>query len=77
VKLPQGDTVWLTYGRLHAAPAGRNLVAAGLRMPALSTVDLRGRTGMPVWSALSGRLCEGLLPTVEVVPHRTARGLRP
>ncbi|HET8583391.1 MAG TPA: DNA-formamidopyrimidine glycosylase family protein [Jatrophihabitans sp.] len=41
--MPEGDTVWLTAHRLHRALAGRALTDADLRVPALATVDLRGR----------------------------------
>lgn len=41
--MPEGDTVWLTASRLHQALAGRELTRSDLRMPALATVDLRGR----------------------------------
>jgi endonuclease-8 len=40
--MPEGDTVWLTAHRLHAALAGRVLTVADLRVPALATVDLCG-----------------------------------
>ena len=42
--MPEGDTVWLTARRLHGALAGRSLTACDFRVPALATVDLRGRT---------------------------------
>lgn len=41
--MPEGDTIWLTAHRLHAALAGRALVRADLRVPQLATVDLVGR----------------------------------
>jgi endonuclease-8 len=41
--VPEGDTVWLTAHRLHAALAGRPLLRADLRVPQLATVDLTGR----------------------------------
>lgn len=41
--MPEGDTVWLTAHRLHAALAGRTLVRAELRVPKLATVELTGR----------------------------------
>ncbi|WP_433893136.1 DNA-formamidopyrimidine glycosylase family protein [Streptomyces sp. CA-111067] len=41
--MPEGDTVWLTAHRLHAALGGRALVRADLRVPKLATVDLAGR----------------------------------
>lgn len=40
--MPEGDTVYLTARRLHAALAGHPLVSADLRHPELSTVDLTG-----------------------------------
>jgi endonuclease-8 len=42
--MPEGDTVWLTAARLHKALAGRSLTVSDFRVPALATVDLRGRT---------------------------------
>lgn len=42
--MPEGDTVWLTAHRLHKALAGRPLTVSDFRVPALATVDLRGRT---------------------------------
>jgi len=42
--VPEGDTVWLTASRLHKALAGRPLTISDFRVPALATVDLRGRT---------------------------------
>lgn len=42
--MPEGDTVWLTAHRLHAALAGRELTVADLRVPALATVDLTSDT---------------------------------
>jgi len=42
--MPEGDTVWLTAHRLNQALAGRPLTVSDFRVPALATVDLRGRT---------------------------------
>jgi endonuclease VIII len=42
--MPEGDTVWLTAHRLNQALAGRQLTVSDFRVPALATVDLRGRT---------------------------------
>lgn len=42
--MPEGDTVWLTARRLHQALAGREVTRFDLRVPALATADLRGRT---------------------------------
>ena len=42
--MPEGDTVWLTANRLHRALADRALTLCDFRVPALATVDLRGRT---------------------------------
>jgi formamidopyrimidine-DNA glycosylase len=42
--MPEGDTVWLSAKRMHAALAGRPLTACDLRVPRLATVDLVGRT---------------------------------
>ena len=41
--MPEGDTVWLTAHRLHAALSGRPLLRADLRVPKLATADLAGR----------------------------------
>ncbi len=42
--MPEGDTVWLSAHRLDQALTGRPLTLADLRVPALATADLRGRT---------------------------------
>jgi endonuclease-8 len=41
--MPEGDVVWRTAQRLHAALAGRVLTVSDLRWPSLATVDLTGR----------------------------------
>ena len=41
--MPEGDTVWRTARRLHAALAGERLTVADLRHPRWAAVDLRGR----------------------------------
>lgn len=41
--MPEGDTVFRTAARLHQALAGEALVAADLRWPELSTIDLTGQ----------------------------------
>ena len=41
--MPEGDVVWRSAQRLHAALAGRELVTSDLRWPSLAAVDLRGR----------------------------------
>jgi endonuclease-8 len=46
--LPEGDTVWLTAHRLDQALSGRPLTVCEFRVPALATVDLRGRTVIEV-----------------------------
>ena len=46
--MPEGDTVWLTAHRLHAALHGRELVVADLRVPQLATVDLIGTAVLEV-----------------------------
>lgn len=46
--MPEGDTVWLTAHRLHQALAGRVLTVSDFRVPALATVDLRGRSTVEV-----------------------------
>jgi endonuclease VIII len=42
--MPEGDTVWLAAQRLDGCLAGEELLRADLRVPALATVDLRGRS---------------------------------
>lgn len=42
--MPEGDTVWLAAHRLDDALGGEVVVSADLRVPALATVDLAGRT---------------------------------
>jgi endonuclease VIII len=42
--MPEGDTVWLTAHRLHAALSGRALTVGELRVPQLATTDLAGET---------------------------------
>jgi endonuclease-8 len=42
--VPEGDTVWLAAKRMHDAFAGRPLTRFDLRVPALATTDLTGRT---------------------------------
>ncbi len=46
--MPEGDVVWRTADRLHAALAGRRLSLSDLRWPSLATVDLTGRTVLDV-----------------------------
>jgi len=46
--VPEGDTVWLTARRLHAALGGQSLVRGDLRVPKLATVDLAGRRVLEV-----------------------------
>lgn len=41
--MPEGDTVWLTAKRLHAALAGHTLTKSDFRVPQLATTDLTGR----------------------------------
>ncbi|TNM68300.1 Fpg/Nei family DNA glycosylase [Streptomyces sp. NP160] len=41
--MPEGDVVWRSAQRLHAALAGRRVVRSDLRWPSLATVDLTGR----------------------------------
>ncbi|HET9186848.1 MAG TPA: DNA-formamidopyrimidine glycosylase family protein [Acidothermaceae bacterium] len=41
--MPEGNTVWLTARTLDNALAGRRLVSADIRLPALATADLTGR----------------------------------
>ncbi|GAA2001775.1 Fpg/Nei family DNA glycosylase [Microbacterium ulmi] len=42
--MPEGDTVHRTAGRLDAALAGKTVTRFDLRVPRLSTIDLRGET---------------------------------
>jgi endonuclease-8 len=42
--VPEGDVVWRTAARLHAALAGRLVLESDLRWPSLATADLSGRT---------------------------------
>jgi endonuclease-8 len=46
--MPEGDTVWLSARRMHAALAGRILTTSDLRVPALATADLTGRQVLEV-----------------------------
>ena len=46
--MPEGDAVWRTARRLHAALAGRLLEGSDLRVPALATADLSGRRTVEV-----------------------------
>lgn len=48
--MPEGDVVWRSAQRLHAALAGRALVVSDLRWPSLATVDLTGRVVAEVLS---------------------------
>lgn len=41
--MPEGDTVWHTARRLHAALAGTTLTLFELRVPRYATADLRGQ----------------------------------
>ena len=42
--MPEGDSVRLAARRMHAALAGRRIVASQFRVPALATADLAGAT---------------------------------
>jgi endonuclease-8 len=42
--VPEGDAVWLTARRLHAALAGRMLTRSDFRVPRFATADLSGQT---------------------------------
>lgn len=46
--MPEGDTVWRAGRRLDEALAGRTLTRADLRVPALATVGLQGRSVLEV-----------------------------
>jgi endonuclease VIII len=48
--VPEGDTVWLSARRMHAALAGRVLTTSDFRVPDLATTDLLGRTVLEVVS---------------------------
>ena len=48
--MPEGDTVWRTAQRLHAALTGKPIVEADLRWPEISTADLNGRETIEVVS---------------------------
>jgi endonuclease VIII len=48
--VPEGDTVWRTAQRLHAALGGKPIVEADLRWPEISTADLSGRATIEVVS---------------------------
>ena len=41
--MPEGDVVWLTARRLHAALAGQVLTSSDFRVPRFATADLTGR----------------------------------
>jgi len=49
--MPEGDVVWRTAQRLHAALAGRTITLSDLRWPSLATTDLTGRAVQEVVSA--------------------------
>lgn len=46
--MPEGDTVWRAARRLHESLAGQVLRRSDLRVPALATTDLSGRTVLEV-----------------------------
>jgi endonuclease VIII len=48
--MPEGDTVWLSARRMHAALTGWPLTRSDLRVPRLATVDLVGRSVLGVVS---------------------------
>ncbi|MDX6258128.1 MAG: endonuclease [Frankiales bacterium] len=48
--MPEGDTVWLSARRMHAALAGRVLTTSDFRIPQLATTDLTGRAVLEVVS---------------------------
>src|SRR4029450_1624657 len=41
--MPEGDTVFLAATRMHAALAGRRLLATDFRVPRFATADLSGQ----------------------------------
>ncbi|MFB9378038.1 DNA-formamidopyrimidine glycosylase family protein [Kineococcus gynurae] len=66
--MPEGDVVWRTARRLHAAQAGRVLLSSDLRWPSLALVDLAGREVLEVVSAgkhLLTRVAPGPDPAAE------------
>jgi endonuclease-8 len=48
--MPEGDTVWLSGRRLHAALAGRTLTGSDFRVPQLAAADLTGAAVLGVMS---------------------------
>ena len=46
--MPEGDTVWLSAQRMHAALAGRVLIRSDFRVPQLAAADLAGRAVLEV-----------------------------
>ncbi|WP_344651704.1 Fpg/Nei family DNA glycosylase [Cryptosporangium japonicum] len=61
--MPEGDVVFRTAARLHAALAGHPIVASDLRHPRLALVDLSGRTVtecVPRGKHIMLRLSDGL-----------------
>jgi endonuclease-8 len=65
--VPEGDVVWRTAQRLHAALAGGMLIHWDLRWPSLATTDLRGHEVLEVTSAGKHILCRiGSGPRSEV-----------
>lgn len=46
--MPEGDTVYLSARRLHAALAGEQIAASDFRLPRLATADISGRTVLEV-----------------------------
>jgi endonuclease VIII len=48
--MPEGDTVWLSARRMHAALAGHTLTVSDFRLPTLATTDLTGRDVLEVAS---------------------------
>ena len=46
--MPEGDTVWLSARRMHAALAGRTLTRTEFRVPRHATADLTGRDVLDV-----------------------------
>jgi endonuclease VIII len=72
--VPEGDVVWRTAQRLHAALAGRTLTASDLRWPSLATVDLAGRTVREVVSAGKHLLTRIEGPPVTLHSHLRMEG---
>ncbi|WP_028479229.1 Fpg/Nei family DNA glycosylase [Nocardia sp. CNY236] len=70
--MPEGDTVFLTAKRLHAALAGKILTRSDFRVPRYATADLRGQTIENVGSY--GKHLFIRTPTMSVHSHLKLEG---